>query len=55
MQDEGTNIEMTGSSIERLQLILETEQKHSLRINEVKEIAYDLISFFELLAEGSDE
>ena len=55
MEQEGINTEMTGSSIERLQLILETEQKHAFRINEVKEIAYDLINFFELLAEGSDE
>lgn len=55
MHDEGINQVAIDSSIELLQSILESEQQQSIHIDDVKEIAYDLISFYELLAEGSDE
>lgn len=54
MQLEGINQPVRDLSIERLQFILATEQ-HPYSISEVREIAFDLISFFELLAEDSGE
>lgn len=54
MQVEGTNQPVRDLSIERLQFILATEQR-PYSISEVREIAFDLISFFELLAEDSGE
>jgi hypothetical protein len=54
MQVEDTNQPVRDLSIERLQFILATEQ-HPLSISEVKEIAFDLIHFFELLAEDNGE
>ena len=54
MQEEGIYPGVVNSSIERLQGILELEQKHAIPIDDIKEIAYDLISFYELLAEDSN-
>ena len=54
MQVEGTYQPVHDLSIERLQFILATEQ-HPYSISEVREIAFDLISFFELLAEDNGE
>ncbi len=54
-QLEGTNQLFQPGSVEQLQAILETGQARSLSLDDVKEVAYDLITFFELLAEGSDE
>ena len=54
MQVEGTYQPVQDLSIERLQFILATEQ-HPYSISEVREIAFDLISFFELLAEDNGE
>jgi hypothetical protein len=40
--------------VERLRLILESEQNRKVSFAEASEIGSNLISFFETLAEGSD-
>lgn len=54
METEGIQQLATDDSIKRLKLILESGQNRPLSLEEVRSIAYDLVSFFELLAEGSD-
>lgn len=54
-QAEGTKQLFQEGSVELLQTILETGQNRSLPLDDVREIAYDLVTFFELLAEGNDE
>ena len=54
MGTEGNN-QTAGASVEWLKAILETEQHRVISLADAQEIAYDLITFYELLAEGSDE
>lgn len=40
--------------IEKLRLILESEQKREITLTEASEVGSSLIAFFEALADGSD-
>lgn len=55
MHDEGNISAEKNSSLEHLQLILQAKDGYSSPIDDVREIAYDLVSFFELLAKGDNE
>lgn len=55
METEGTNKLVQDTQIEHLQFILQESQNLECSIEETRGIAYDLITFFEVLAEGTDE
>ena len=52
---EGNNQTLENDNVELLRLILEQEQKRTVRYDEAREIGETLICFFELLADGLDE
>ncbi len=55
METEGTNKLIQDTQIEHLQLILQESQNLVCSIEETQGIAYDLITFFEMLAEETNE
>lgn len=55
METEGTNKLVRDTQIEHLQFILQQGQNLEFSIEETRGIAYDLITFFEVLAEDTDE
>ncbi len=55
METEGTNKLVQDTQIEHLQFILRQSQNLECSIEETRGIAYDLIAFFEVLAEESNE
>lgn len=55
MEIEGTNKLVQDTQIELLQFILQEGQELECSLEEVRGIAYDLITFYEVLAEDIDE
>lgn len=55
METEGTNKLVRDTQIEHLQFILQQGQNLEFSIEETRGIAYDLVTFFEVLAEDTDE